>query len=188
MSILPASYATVQSYVDKCPQEMALAFTRVLAVVCGTRTPDGASPSEARIRELAWTNARLPSSTRNVSENVVWLWIYTLMLITIDADIARLRGLDDHLSKRTILRMAIDLGQYLLSAVGQDGFQEPSDVCELTINTIQRTRICITTLARLHAISAGREESIGTTGSEGIGLSADYRALLSDSTAFLASK
>lgn len=178
----------MQIHVGKCPGELASAFTYILAETCGSEPPDGMPVFENGIQDFAWTSARFPPSNRDRSENIVWLWTYTLMLISIDPDVSCLREVDRQLSKRTVFKMANDLGHYLLTITSRDGVGEISDGIESTQKTIQRTCLCIYTVGQLHAIGAGKEDLISSTNLETLPLSADCTALVSGPTAFLASK
>jgi hypothetical protein len=185
MSVLPKSFETVQNHASKCPQELASAFTYVLAVACGSKPPDGACASDSEIDDYAWFGARVLPLNRHISENIVWLWMYTFMIINANADVARLRGTRKQLSMRTILKMAIDLGQYLLRVVKQDEDEEAAEKVDSIQNIVQRTWACITILAQLHAIGTGTEEGISTGDYESLELLGESRMLLSEPTAFL---
>lgn len=174
----------MQNHVSKCPQELASAFTYVLAVACASKPPDGAFASDSEIEDYAWTSARFLPLNRHVSENIVWLWMYSFMIIDTNADITRLRGSEKQLSKRTILKMAIDLGQYLLAAVKQDEVETADDVDSLQ-NIVQRTWACINILAQLHAIGTGTEDAISSSYLESLALPGESRVLLAEPTAFL---
>lgn len=183
---MPKSYQTVQSHVRKCPQELASAFTYVLAVACGSQPPAGVYASEYEFEDYAWTHARVLPLRRHISENVVWLWVYTLMTINSNADISRLGGTVKHLSKRTVLKLAIDLGQYLLAAVEQDEIEEADDGLDSTQNIVRRTWTCIITLAQLHAIGTATEDPMGASASKIKVLPAECKTLLSKPAASIA--
>jgi len=185
MSVLPKSFESVRDHASKCPKELASAFTHVLTVACGSKPPDGACASETEVDDCAWFAARVLPLTRHISENLVLLWMYTFMLINANADVARLRGNRKLLSKRTILKMAIDLGQYLLRMVKHDEFEDVAEGVDSIKDAVLRTWACINILAQLHALGSGAEEGVNTSGYESLALPEESRLLLSEPTAFL---
>jgi hypothetical protein len=184
-SILPKSFASVQNHVSKCQPELASAFTYVLAEACGSKPPDGVHASDSEFEDYVWMGARILPSNRNVSENIVWLWVYAFKLINTNADIARLQGVGKQLSKRTILKMAIDLGKYLLTAVEQDEGREMDDSLDSPPDTVRRTWSCINILAQLHAVASGTEDLISSSDSKSLILPAECRTLLPEPVALL---
>jgi hypothetical protein len=187
MSILPTSFEIVQGYVGKCPAELASAFTFVLAVVCGSKPPDGIHDSEVELERYAWMQARIPPSTRSISENVVWLWVYSLMVVSTTPDLTRLRGSEKQLSSRTVLKMAIDLGQYLLAETKQHGVEDSHDLLDSTRNVVRRTWSCIKVFAHLHAIGTGTEASPSSSDKEYLRVP-ECRTFMSEPSAFHAGK
>lgn len=184
ISVLPNTFEAVQNHVNRCRQEVASAFTYVLAMACGSRHSD---EIDFEVEDYAWMNARVLPANRNVSENIVWLWVYTFMIINSNADIARLRGSEKQLSKRTILKTAIDLGQYLLVVVTKKDEPQMIDKDpDCTQNIVRRTWICINSLAQLHAIGTGLDDITGLSHSEDLALATDCRTLLSEPTLLLA--
>lgn len=186
ISILPRSFETVQHHIVKCPRKLASAFTYVLAAACGSKPPEEDYVSHAEFEDYAWANARNLPSSRDISENIVWLWVYTFMLIDADADITRLRGREKKLSKLTILRVTRDLGRYLLMAVQQGDIEEVDDCLDSTQNVVRRTCSCIGILAQLHAIGTGTGDTIDSKDLQPDALPAECRTLLSEATTFLA--
>jgi hypothetical protein len=184
-SILPKSFETVQKHVVKCSSKLASAFSRTMAIACGQKPPDGAFNSNADLEDYAWDNARILPANRNLSENIVWLWIYTFMIIIADADIARIRGRESGLPKPTLLKIATDLGRYLLASVTDNGSQEKEDGLDPVHNIMQRTWHCIVVLAQLHAIGTATAELITSTDSESLLPPAESRSLVSEPIAFL---
>lgn len=176
----------MQYHVSRCPQQLASAFTHVLGVICGCKPSDVAYVSVTELEDYAWANARILPTNREFSENIVWLWVYAFMLINADTDIARLRGIGSQLSKQTILKLAIDLGQYFLSDVRHGEPEETHDGIHSTRSLVQRTWSCINIYAQLHAIGTGTEDWISTDNSKRLSPQPDIRSLLSESTAFLA--
>ena len=176
----------MHKHVSKCPQKLASAFEHVLAVACGHKPPDRPYASDSKLEDYAWMNARVLPSNRHISENIVWLWVCTFMIINANDDIARLRGNERQLSKRTILKMAIDLGQYMLVTVEASDIDETDDSLDSTQNIVRRTWICISILAQLHAIGTGTEDPISLSDSKGLALPARCRTLLSEPAASLA--
>jgi hypothetical protein len=188
MSVLPKSFETVQDHASKCPKELASAFTHVLTVACGSKPPDGACASESEVDDCAWLGARVSPPTRPISENLVLLWMYTFMLINAGADVARLRGNRKQLSTRAILKMAIDLGLYLLRLVKQDDFEDAAEGVDSIKDAVLRTWACINILAQLHALGTEAEEGVNMSPYESLALPEESRMLLSESTAFLSGK
>lgn len=158
----------------------------MLAVASGAERPDGTYNSDSELEKYVWLNARTLPLNRRTSENVVWLWLYTLMAVNSDADITRLRGTEKQLPKGIVLKMAIDLGQYLLSVVENDDGERNPDSLDSTRNMVQRSWSCINILAQLHAIGTGTGDSISPSDADNVTLPLEWRELLSDSTAFLA--
>lgn len=176
----------MQLHVSNCSQELAGAFTYVLAVACGSRPPNDVYVSDSEVEDYAWMNARILPPNRNFSENIVWLWLYTFMIINSSADIARLRGFEKQLSQQTMLKMAVDLGQYLLASTKQEDLDQTDESLASTQNIVRRTWICINTLAQLHAIGTGTENVISSRDSESFASAADCRMLLSEPASTLA--
>ncbi len=178
----------MQSHVSKCSRELASAFTYVLAVACGSKPPDGHYASDSEVEDYAWTNARVLPLNRHISENIVWLWLYTFMVVNVTTDVSRLRGNQKQLSRRTILKMAIDLGQHMLAAIKQDEVAESSDSHDPPRNIIQRTCSCISILAQLDAIGTGTEDPVSSSDWQWFLSTAELRAILSEPAAFLSGR
>ena len=176
----------MQRHVSNCPPRLASVFTSVLALACGSRLLGEESISESALDDYAWENARVLPLDRNESENIVWLWAYTFMLINTDANITRLQGFHKKLSKRTILKMAIDLGKDLLLAAQRDMMGQTDDGLDPPQNILWRTWNCISIIAQLHAIGTGTEDPISSNDSKELSLPTESRNLLSEPTAFLA--
>jgi hypothetical protein len=176
----------VQSHVSKCPLKLASVFTSVLALACGSKLPGDETFSESDLDDYAWENARVLPLNRNPSENIVWLWVYTFMLINTDANISCLRGIQKSLCKRTVLKMAIDLGKDMLSTVQQDVMDQTDDGLDPPQNTVWRTWTCISIIAQLHAIGTGTVDPISSNDLKDLSPPTDSRNLLSEATAFLA--
>ncbi len=185
ISILPRSFETVQNHVSKCSPKLASAFTYALAVACGSKPSDEHYASDTEFDEYAWMNARVSPLNRSVSENIVWLWVYTFMIVNSNADIARLRGIEKQVSKRTILKMAIDLGQYLLEGLEQNEIEQTDGSLDPTRSIVRRTWRCMSIFAQLHAIGTGTEDLSCSSESKSLASPAECRALLSESAAFL---
>ena len=108
------------------------------------------------------------------------------MLINADGDIVCLRGFGKKLSKRTILKMAIDLGQDLLSATHRDVIEQTEDGLDPPQNIVRRSWNCIIIISQLHTISTGGEHQISSNDSKALSSPTDTRNLLSEPTALLA--
>ena len=175
----------MQSHISKCSRELASAFTYVLAVACGSKPPDGHYASDSEVEDYAWANARVLPLNRHISENIVWLWLYTFMVVNVNADVSRVRGNQKQLSRRTIIKMAIDLGQHLLAAIKQDEVAESSDSHDPTQSIIQRTCSCISVFAQLDAIGTGTEDLVTSSDWQHLSSIAELRAILPEPAAFL---
>ena len=176
----------MQSHVSKCPPKLASIFTSVLALACGFKLPEEDLTPESELDDYAWASARVLPRDRILSENIVWLWVYTFMLVNSDANIPCLRGGPKKLSKPTVLKMAIDLGKELLAAVQQDVMEQTGDGLDPPQNIVWRTWNCISIIAQLHAIGTGTEDLMTSSNSKSLSLPSDSRNLLSEPTAFLA--
>ena len=160
----------------------------MLGVTCGCKLSETSHSSVANFEDYAWAKARVLPTNRRFSENLVWLWVYSFMLINVDADIACLRGSERQLPKQTILKMAVDLGQYLLSDVGQAEIEETSDGNHSPRSLVHQAWGCINIFAQLHAIGTGTEDLISNGDSKRLSLQADLGPSFSSVTAFLAGK
>lgn len=176
----------MQSHVIKSPPKLASIFTSVLAFACGSKLPGEEFIPESELDDYAWANARVLPLSRSLSENIVWLWVYTFMLVNTDANILCLRGIPKKLSKPTVLKMAIDLGKELLLAVQQDVLEQTGDGLDPPQNIVWRTWHCISVIAQLHAVGTGTEDQVSSNDLKSLSLPTDSRNLLSEPTTFLA--
>jgi len=107
------------------------------------------------------------------------------MIIHADSDLKRLRGNDLVLSKSILIKLAVDLGSFVLKNVEPD-VSQPEEPADSNAILVRRAWNCIGILARLHAISTATDDNIAPHDFDDIGSAEDCATILPEVTSFLA--
>ena len=98
--------------------------------------------SYEELESFVWNNARDNPADRPPAENVVWLWLYCVMLALAHSDIGRQQGSDRALPQSTLIKLAMDLSSHLRSSGEGDAILAADFVA---------------TMSRLHEIAVGHD-------------------------------
>ena len=98
--------------------------------------------SERELEDFVIENAKQNPKSRTSVQNVVWLWIYSFMILNSDADLERLTGVGRPLLKSSLIELACA-------------------TAEVDDPEVSRVRACLGVLTRLHALGTGSRDELG---------------------------
>jgi hypothetical protein len=132
------------------------------------------------VEDYVWAQAKVQPTTRKNEENIVCLWVYIFMVLNTENDLSKLQGMHGGLSQATLVKLAYDLGSFLISQTQLDA-EAPEDSESVLV---RRAYYIIGILSTLHAVATGTE-SPSPSPSMKIGSFDEISSILPDESALL---
>lgn len=132
------------------------------------------------MEDWVWAQAKIQPSTREKSENIVFLWVYMFMVFNTEKDLSKLRGNHGGLSQGTLVKLARDLS-FFINETAQLR-REPRG--ETDILLVRRAHYVVGILSTLHAMSTATESPTALQTME-IGSFDEMASILPDESALL---